>query len=269
MKRYGLAGAGKTARGMLSRLPIARDLGPVASTSYRLAAYISNSCRMGIPARCMSELNDCEVILMFAAGHATEPIATLLSDAQIDWPKKVLLICDSGDYSVDFPVFRERGGATGSLNPIEGFTGRYVVEGDKAAVHEAKLLVRMLRGRPVEVPAEHMPLYSAALTLSTSLCTPLLETCMECIRQAQIEQPHAAQLLEALFSHSLRTFMRAGRKNWRGPVAECDRAAIARQCRALEKVKPLMASYFQQSADYAFDLYRTFPELTRYNRDRS
>jgi hypothetical protein len=51
-------------------------------------------------------------------------------------------------------------------------------------------------------------------------------------------------------------------------VARADRAGVDREYRALLDAKPLMGQYFRGAADFAFDLYRTFPELTRYNQSR-
>lgn len=242
-------------------------LGPVASTSYKLAARIANGCRAGRAVRTMDELDAPPAILVVAPGNAALPdVMGLLAKAKISWPGKALVLCDSQAYSARFPEFRERGAAVGSLNPIQGFEDHYLVEGDAAALREAKALVRGLDGKAVEVPADKVDLFDAALTLSSSLFTPLMEACRECVRRAGIQQPDAGRLLEALFANSLRTFMRAGPKSWSGPVARNDREAIERQIRELESVKPLMAMYFRQASEYAMQLYRTFPGLVRHMR---
>jgi predicted short-subunit dehydrogenase-like oxidoreductase (DUF2520 family) len=269
LTRWGLAAAGSVSRSFLPRVPsLARRLGPVGSTSYRLAARIVNGFKAGVAVRDMRALDECSLILLCAPGGSIARVASALSAADLHWQGKTLLLCDSGDYSCDFPEFRELGAAVGSINPVEGLTGRYVIEGHREALRYAKLLVRELSGKPIEIPSDRMRMFDAARTLAGSLFTPLIETCVECIRQAGITGPAASTIAEALLQRTLRAFMYAGRKSWSGPVARADRAVIDRECRALMEAKPLMGKYFGGASDFALELYQTFPELTRYNQAR-
>lgn len=269
MRNWGLAAAGSVSRSCLARVSnLPRHLGPVASTSYRLAARIANSLKAGFPSREMSALDDCTLVLVCAPGGTIRRVCGLLKDASLQWKGKTLLVFDSGEYSCDVPEFRARGAAVASLNPVDGLPDRYVIEGDREALRHAKLLVRAMGGKPVEIASDQIRMYDAAQTLAGSLFTPLIETCVECIRQTGVTGPAAAAMGEALLQRSLRAFMYAGRKSWSGPVARAERAAVDRECRALTAAKPLMGQYFRNAADFAFALYQTFPELTRYNRAR-
>jgi predicted short-subunit dehydrogenase-like oxidoreductase (DUF2520 family) len=267
LKHWGLAAAGSIGRSFLPRLPsLARRLGPVASVSYRLAARIANGLKAGRAVRDIGDLNGCAVIMLCAAAGSVDRIARGLTEARLDWSAKTLLICDSHAYTCDFPQFRERGAAMASVNQIEGYAHHYAIEGDREALREAKVLVRDLRGKPVEILSDRVRMYDAARTLAGSLFTPLIETCAECIRQAGVTGPAATTLAEALLQRSLRAFMHSGRKSWSGPVARAERDVINREFLALQAAKPMMGKYFRSAADFALDLYRTFPELTRYDR---
>ncbi len=163
-----------------------------------------------------------------------------------------------------FPQFQQRGASVGSLNAIAGINNSYVVEGAPDALREAKNLVKSLGGKAIEVTLEGVDLFDAARTLSSSLFTPLIDSCVECINRAGISRKAAAQMAESLLLHTLRSYMHAGRRGWAGPVASRDRVAVDLQYRAIRKINTLRAEYFQNSADFAFALYTTFPELARY-----
>lgn len=267
MRQFGLAAAGSASRSFLPRLPfLARRLGPVASTSYRLAARIANALKAGAAAKELVDLNGSEVILLCAPEASIERLVRGLTEARLDWTAKSLLFCDSRAYTCDFPRFRELGASVASINPIEEYPGRYVIEGDPDALRQARLLVRDLKGKAIEIASDRIRMYDAARTLAGSLFTPLIETCNECIRQAGLTGPAAATLTEALLQRSLRGFMRSGRKSWSGAIAYANRTAIDREFKALVAAKPLMGGYYRSLAEFAFDLYSTFPELTRYSR---
>lgn len=257
---------GRVSLTFLPRLP--HRLGPVASTSHRLAARIANTLKSGTAVKDFGGLNNCSVILLCAPAGSIDRLAGALANAPVDWNGKVLLLCDSDAYTCDVPKFRELGAAMASINGLDGIADRYIVEGDPIALREARALVRDLGGKPIEIASDRIRLYDAALTLSGSLFTPLMETCTECIRQVGVTGPAAATLAEALLQRSIRAFMHSGRKSWTGPIARAQHAAIDRESHALAAVKPVMGRYFRTSADLALELYRTFPELTRYDEAR-
>ncbi len=269
MKKWGLACAGTVGRTRLSALPLlSAELGPVASTSFRLATRIANSLKAGFPVRSLGELDQSATILVCALGVTKQRLEAELSRAALDWKGKILLAFDSGSYSCDFLEFRRQGASVASLNAVDGYQGRYVVEGDRDALRVAKVLARALRGKIIEVNSEGVRLYDAGRTLAGSLFTPLIESCVECLRQAGIPGPVATATAEALLQRSLRSFMHAGRKSWGGPVAQADRETLDREYQAVTQANPLMGAYFRHSTEFALAFYRTFPELTRYNPAR-
>jgi hypothetical protein len=187
-----------------------------------------------------------------------------LREAALRWERTTILIVDSNGYSTEFPEFLERGAAVGSLNPVEGLENSFVMEGSRSAVREARRIVKQLGGKPIEVDYDQMPSFDAARTIASSLFTPMVDSCVEALLVAGMDRARAAQFAEALFARTLRSYMHAGRRGWSGPVATNDRAAILRQYEALRDVNFLRAEYFRQSAEFAFHLYQTFPELARY-----
>lgn len=263
---WGLAAAGSIGRSLVPRLPkLAHQLGPVISTSYRLAARIANTLRAGTPVREFEALGPAQVILLCVPDAQLSPLVEV--DA-LCWKGKLVIICDSPDDPQLRDALQQRGAEVGSITQIADLPDRYFVVGSRAGIHLAKSMVRSVHGTAVEVPQEGLLLFQSALTLAGSLFTPLLETAVECLRQSGLEKPEAALLAESMFQHSLRTFKHAGRKSWSGPIALGEEQVLIAQEKALQAVKPLMASYFHDAARYSFDLYQTFPELTRYNKNR-
>lgn len=250
---------------MLARVPdLARDLGPVASSSIRIAGRIVNSLHGGHAVTDLSTFDSAEVILVCAPDTGLDRIAKLLTDAPLDWPRKTILFIESRTSSLEYPQFQHRGAAVGSLNPIDGIAGSFVAEGSPDALREARRLVKKLGGKCFEVALDQIRFFEAARTISTSLLTPLIDTCVECLQTAGVDRATAARLAEVLFARTLRSYMHAGRRGWSGAVAENNRAAVNREYQAMKQVNPLRAEYFRQSAEFAFELYQTFPELSRY-----
>jgi hypothetical protein len=230
----------------------------------KVAGRMANVLKTGRAVRDLSSFNDCAVILICAPDTGLGRAVELLENAPIEWSRKVVLFCASNVSSIDFTFFQEHGASVGSLNTFEVLPKCYVVEGSREALRAAKVLVKDLKGRAVEVDSGRMRLFDAARTFSTSLFTPLIDSCFECIHEAGIESKEAARLAEALLLRSLRSYMHSGRRGWTGPAATRDWAAVERQYEALKSADARQAEYFRDSARHAFALYQSFPELARY-----
>ena len=104
-------------------------------------------------------------------------------------------------------------------------------------------------------------MYLAALTLATSLATPLLAACAECLCGAGLELSEAQAVADKVVSNTLRAFLRSGRKSWQGPLAEKDFRNVRRQWESLRRHEPLLAEYFVESATHALEYFRQDPRL--------
>ena len=264
-RRYALFGAGAAARTVLAEMPALRqELGPVGAASVKVAARIANVLRAGYAARDLAGFDDCDVILVCAPDTGLERAVEILRESKINWRSKIVLFCVSDVTSVDFSFFQEHGASVGSLNQIEGLEKLYVIEGGREALREAKRLVKDLKGRSLEVNHAGMRLFEAARTMSGSLFTPLVNSCVEWIRESGVESKEAARLAEKMLMWTLRTYLHSGRRGWSGVAARRDWPAVQRQYEAVKKVNPLQGEYFRDSAEHAFALYESYPELARY-----
>ncbi len=268
-KLWALAAAGAASRSFLNRVPTLRSqLGPVASTSLRLAARITNALRAGTPVRTASDLGLADVLLICVPGMPLEPLIDHAFMDAIQWHRKAVLILEGGNGSSTEQALRMRGAAVGILNTVTGLPDHFVITGDRPAVRVAKTIVQSLQGQALEIAADRIPLFECALTLTGSLFTPFVEAVVESLRHAGLEQPKAAGIADKLLLQSLRSFRHAGRKSWSGPIPLADGAALDAQQQALQQVNPVMASFFGDAVRYGFELYQTFPELTRYDKVR-
>jgi predicted short-subunit dehydrogenase-like oxidoreductase (DUF2520 family) len=251
---YALYGAGAVSLSFLGRLPhLHGRLGPVASSSYRVASRIVNSLRAGHAVKDCADLAACRVVLVWTPASALTAAVSRLAAARIEWASVTFLLCGEGPGSCALDPLRTQGAKAASLRPIEGAGARFVIEGDGPAVREARRLVRELRGKAVELPSSRVALYEAGVSFATSLFTPLIAAAVDALHRAGCNRATAAEIAELLFHTSLRGWAHAGRKSWTGPLAACGSAEARRHVRALLEHDPRVARYYAQAAAFALE----------------
>jgi predicted short-subunit dehydrogenase-like oxidoreductase (DUF2520 family) len=252
---FAVAGGGRVSSSFVARLPrLATELGPVAAQSYRLASRIANSLGAGTAVRRYEDLDDSALILICAPAKSVGPIVSALAGA-IECSGKTLLVCEGGADSRQLHRLQSKGAAVGSVHVIPGFEGRrFVVEGDSAAVREAKRLVGQLGGRVEEVNPEKLSVYAAGLSFGSGLFTPLMEASLLCLQEAGMPKAGAMKVVEALFQSTLRAYAYAGKRSWSGPLADGDRAAMQKEIDALAASNPILARHYREAAVVARQL---------------
>jgi hypothetical protein len=251
---FAVAGGGRVSGSFVARLPdLAGTLGPVAAQSYRLASRIVNSIGAGQAVPSYGDLNGSTLILICAPLPGVAPIVSALADA-LECQEKIILLCEGGDSRIMRPL-KERGASVGALQSIPGSDGkRFVAEGDRTAMLEAKRLIRQLGCRLEEISTGKTPEYAAGLSFGTSLFTPLLEASLLCLQDAGMTKASAMKVVEGLFQNSLRGYLYAGKRSWSGPLAADDRAAVRQEMEALDASMPLLARLYRESATLAVEL---------------
>ncbi len=262
--RLALFGAGAVAKSFLARIPwLATRLGPVGAPSFRLASRIVNSMKAGSAVKDLEAFQACKVVLICVPDATLAETVSLLADAPCGWPGKIVLLCDSGEHSSALAPLAERGAAVASLTPLDGQAPRFIVEGDRLAVREAKHLVRDMHGRAIEVDSEKMALYMAGMSFGSSLFLPLAATCVECIAGASGSTLVGMRIADALYQRWLRAYLHAGKKSWSGPLAAGDETAVFRQLEALHRADPAVERLYREMAIFALEWSKRHPELLR------
>lgn len=253
-----LLAAGKTRDSFLRRVPrLDVKLGPVRSTSFRLASRISNLLGAGYPVGHLNDFASCRVILVSMPESWLPSIVDELLEAPWDWKAKTVLLCNSESDSSVLDKLAFVGAATGSLTPVEGFDDRlFVAEGQSKAIRMARIFVGGPDVRVISMEPGRKALYSAGINFATGLALPLLAASVETLRACGIHHNEAQMIADRLFQRTLRSYMKAGRRAWEGPLLVQDQQAIRRQVQALFLTSPQLAGYFYENALQIAQLFK-------------
>lgn len=238
--------------GNLSASPLARfrwpseRLGPVKASSFRLASRIANRLQAGYPVKDYREFDACTLILICVPDAALAAVLTDLHGAGIRWKGKAVVLCSAWLDSSELGQFAAHGAAVGSMSPIPGFEDvRYLIEGDKLAILEARRLVEHRRSPAIAIERDLKPFYLAALNCTGAGAFALAMAASECLRHAGVPPLDSAAILEQQLRKTLRSYVRGGQRNYPAP------RGISRQLPALASKDPVLAAYLEQSCRLA------------------
>jgi hypothetical protein len=246
-KSVALIGAGKLTDSSLSRFYWLSDrLGPVKSSSFRLASRIANQLRAGHPVKDYEEFQSSELILVCVPEPMLSKVLDDLASAPIDFKGKAVVLSSLWHDSSELHEFSARGAAVGSICLIPGFDDlRYLVEGDGPAVLRCRRLVEHRDRRAVTIQRSLKPFYLAALACTGSVLFSVLMAADQALRLAGVPSADSSIILEKQVFRTLRSFVRAGRKAL--PASR----ELSGQVRALAAKNPDLAHYMEQSARLA------------------
>jgi len=253
--RVGLVGAGCLSRSFVARLPaLPERLGPVLAPSYRLASRLVNGLRAGHPVEAHEELQEAHLVLIAVPDSVLAQVVEALAAGVPDWRGKFVLLCESREDCTALAPLVARGAVAASLDPIPGLNQRFVVEGDRKAVREARHLLGRSVTQLFEIPCGKKAVFWAALTLS-GLMLPVAEAASRCLRAAGMAPAAANSLLEQLLERATRSYMHGGRKAWSGVLAEADEPETVRELEALRQQDPALARAYEQLARFALERF--------------
>ncbi len=187
-----------------------------------------------------------DVVLIATPDGAIRSVAAQLARlGGEEWRGKVVLHSSGAlDRSALAPLER-RGAATGSLHPLQTFSGRrapaldgsvFAMEGAPAALRVARRIARELGGLPVRLGGRSKPAYHAAGAMAAGHVLSLVETSTRILMALGFTRRQAARALLPLVRQTLENFERLGPgAAWTGPVARGDYATVARHVVALRR----------------------------------
>ena len=161
------------------------------------------------------------------------------------WQGKTVLHTNGAlDRSVLTPLAR-LGAATGSLHPLQTFSGRNVpsldgcicaIEGTPVALRVARRICRDLGCIPVVIPARAKPAYHAAGALAAGHILAVIEAATRILIAQGFSRRDAVRALLPLTRQTLANFERLGaRPSWTGPLARGDFATVRKHASALRR----------------------------------
>lgn len=226
---------------------LADHLGPVKAQTYRQASRFANTLKAGYPVHNYSDLARSRVILFCAADRKLHTLLSELEAVDLDWQRKVVLLCAGYHDSGALQRLAAKGASVGSLFPVGGTqNSRFFVEGEPLAVRAAKVLVRESGGQVVQVTMGRSEVCSAGVMLATTLLVSAMHGSAQCFRQAGLSSREASATVGSLAQMSLRGFLKAGMRAYKLPRSPEERYVFRRQVELLGRIDPELGSFFSE-----------------------
>jgi predicted short-subunit dehydrogenase-like oxidoreductase (DUF2520 family) len=247
MKRsLSIVGAGRVGRTLGRRLRrLGWRIGAVVTRSAATSRIAVREIGAGKPySRLVPEILDSNVILLTTPDGALSGVAGALAKFDEMKLRGKIVLHTSGalDRTVLAPLAR-RGASTGSLHPMQTFTGRgvpnlekviFAVEGDRGATIVARKIARSLGGVPVTLNSKNKPAYHAAGALVAGHGLGLIEAATQMLLKLGFSRDDSVRALLPLMRQMLDNFERLGpRESWTGPISRGDFATVAKHTKAL------------------------------------
>ncbi|MGH9687318.1 MAG: Rossmann-like and DUF2520 domain-containing protein [Candidatus Acidiferrales bacterium] len=280
-RRISIVGAGRVGTTLGKRLrPLGWRVGAVVTRSQRTARAAVRTIGGGSAFSSLTaDVLDADVVLLTTPDDALADAARSL--AKIGggaWPGKVVLHTSGAlDRGVLGPLAR-LGAATGSLHPMQTFSGRnvpkldgvtFAVEGDRKALHVAKQIARSLGGVPVVIKSTDKPAYHATAVLAAGSGFALIEAAVQMLEKIGFTRRRAIETLLPLTRQMLDNIEQHGpRAAWTGPLSRGDFEVVAKHVRALRRYPSEFQGSYAALAVLAARVLAKNPEATLRNLRR-
>lgn len=189
------------------------------------------------------------------------------------------VICHfSGSLSSD--IFSEKestGVAVCSVHPIYAFSNKFTayqnltealftVEGDSIALQHMQELFQLLPNQVVQIPTEAKVKYHAAASVASNQVTGLLWMAVELLKESEISQETAYQMLEPLVKNSVNTVFSQGcQEALTGPIERADEETVEKHLSALKNAaNPLWDSAYRSVGALVTELAKEKNPATDY-----
>jgi predicted short-subunit dehydrogenase-like oxidoreductase (DUF2520 family) len=217
----------------------------VVASSLRSARRAASFIGAGKPSGGISaSVLDAKVVIIATPDGSVAEVAKALARAFGKRLRGKIVLHTSGalDSSMLAPLARA-GAATGSMHPMQSFSGRaapvlrgavFGIEGSAEAIRAARLIAGDLGSIPVRVRSQNKAEYHAAAVLIAGHGLALVEAATRILISLGFKRGDAARALLALMRQMLDNFERFGpHAAWTGPLSRGDYGTIARHVRAL------------------------------------
>lgn len=215
--RIGLVTAGKiTGLWIEKTLELKRNVGPVYSTSLRLASRASNTLlRTGFHTTDWEELRRCEAVLLFLPARSLRTIVDEWRARGYDLRGLRLVLCDEELELAELGELRELGAQTAAVGPLPHYEHlRFIGEGDPVALAPVVRLLETdgLKFTRLNSGGKQQLADSVGRLHLESL--PMFARTVDSLRDSGLAHDVAVTLAEKCFSQALRLYARNGRRVW-------------------------------------------------------
>jgi predicted short-subunit dehydrogenase-like oxidoreductase (DUF2520 family) len=245
--------------GQVRRYPLARlsslmqHLGPVKGVSYRQASRIANTLRAGYPVKHYEDLGRARALLVCAPERQTPALVEELAAAELDWSRKVVLLCSGSLDSSHLGALAERGAEVGSVHVLEEpEPTRFFIEGDRLAVRWARRFIEAGGSIAVEIERGSTGVCAAGESLATWLLLAVLDASARCFRRAGLTAGGAGPIVARLAHRAVRSYLKGGRRACRLPETPEERVRFRLQLEAVCRADLALAGFLLEVAILAF-----------------
>jgi predicted short-subunit dehydrogenase-like oxidoreductase (DUF2520 family) len=252
-----ILGAGRVGRALGRRLrELGWKIGAVVTRSEASARKAVRFIGAGEPHGTLArEILRDGVILITTPDAAVREVAEQLARIGAEELRRKIVLHTSGalDSSV-LEAVRAFGAATGSMHPLQSFSGVgvpplegkvFAIEGDAPAVRMARRLARSLGGAPVWIDGRQKLLYHAAATMAAAHVLVVEEAATRLFMSIGMKRSVAARGILPLTRQVLQNFERLGpRAAWTGPLSRGDYDVVAGHQEALQQFDPEYAEAY-------------------------
>lgn len=207
-QRAALVYAGPVRRSSLTRLPgLAYQLKYIKSSSVATASRAVSALRAGQAVRRYEELAGADLILISVPDAAVARVVSDLAASQLEWKGRTVALFDSAMDTSALLQLKARGAHVATLN-WSAHPERFFAEGSAAGLKR----IRTLTGKRSLLVLTSKAMYLKAEMISRDGFFPMLASTVELFRKAGMEKAAAEQTAAALFTESIRAWLRAGRR---------------------------------------------------------
>ena len=243
----GLVLEGSSTRSAVLRLPkLSHELGPVKSSSVRVARRFSNLVQGGYAVEDYQELEGARLILMHLPDGAVRRVVDEICASDLLVKRLCFVLCETWLSSDVLAPLQDRGASVATMVQAPGTQRNwFVVEGHLTASRLARRLIERLDGRAFEIKAGSKHLLFAAELLTAILPVPLLASAQQSLRAAGM----SGNQLSELTGHMAQRLLRDVTKGVRLPLPtcppDCSIESYKRLMTELEQRQPRLASLLQ------------------------
>jgi predicted short-subunit dehydrogenase-like oxidoreductase (DUF2520 family) len=246
-----IVGAGRVGRALGRRLnELGWRIGVVVTRSVPTARDAVRAIGAGHPAEELTRQVLASDVTLIAVPDSV--IATVAGDlARLggkEWRGKVVLHTSGALDSSVLAALAEAGAATGSIHPMQTFSGQNVpelagrafgIDGSTSAVKIARKIIRQLGGVAVRLPGANKAAYHAAGILACGHVLAVIEAATRLLMAQGFTRRQATRALLPMTRQTLDNLERVGpRGAWTGPMTRGDFSTVLRHVDALAEFPP-------------------------------
>ena len=249
----GLVVEGRSTNSIVLSLPnLAGELGPIKSTTLRVARRLSNFLHAGYGVNSYEDLVRCRLLLIRVPDQSISRIVGELCESDLDLSTLAVVLCESWQFGEALEPLRARGAAVGTLLPIISPRRRwFIMDGQTKAARLARQFIEANEGKLLEIRSGRKELYFAAELLATALPIPMFIAAQQALREAGIDGNNLQSLLEELAQKMFKDFLNVSRTAWGGPLTASSPEVVEAHFVRLRQNDPGLAKFVDEQLSIA------------------